>query len=76
MPVRIAELPAANATNVADNYQFCGIGPKSQLTGIDAAAYAPWKWAVSKKLRIDAIIYPSEMNWISYVFSQLTQLIF
>ena len=59
--------------NAADNYRPRGIGPKNQLTGTDTSAYAPWKWAIKDKLRIDAILYPTEMDKISYAFSQLAQ---
>lgn len=65
-----------NMANVADNYRPRGIGPKQQLTGTDPTAYAPWKWAINEKLRIDAIIYPAEMDRVSYAFSQLAQPIF
>ena len=76
MLVHMAKLLAASAINVADNYQLYGIGPKNQLIGNNVAAYAPWKWAVSKKLRIDAIIYPNKIDQIKYAFSQLMQPIF
>ena len=66
----------AGMTNVAENYRPRGIGPKHQLTGTDTTAYAPWKWAVNDKLRVNAVIYPSEMDRVSYAFSQLTQPIF
>ena len=67
-PVRgMADLPAAST--VADNYWPCGTGPKNQLTETDVAVYAPWKWAMSKKLRIDTVIYSSKMDQISYAFS-------
>ena len=65
-----------NTANMADNYRPRGVGPKQQLTGTDTVAYAPWKWAVNDKLRIDAAIYPTEMDRISYAFSQLAQPIF
>ena len=67
---------AAGTTNAAENYRPRGIGPKQQLTGTDMTAYAPWKWAVDEKLRIDSVIYPTAMDQVSYAFSQLTQPIF
>ena len=70
----------ASVANVASdpvaNYRLRGIGPKNQLTGTDPTAYAPWRWAVNDKLRIDAVMYPEERDWISYAFHQLAQPIF
>ena len=59
MPVRTAEVAS---TSAAENYRPRGARPKNQLTGTDVAAYAPWKWAVNEKLRIDAVIYPTPMD--------------
>ena len=70
---------ASNVANVANpvaSYRPRGIGPKSQLTGTDPTAYALWRWAVNDKLRVDAVIYPEEKDWISYAFHQLAQPIF
>ena len=58
------------------SYKPRGIGPKNQLTGTDLTAYALWKWVVNDKLRVDAVIYPKERDWISYAFHQLAQPIF
>ena len=58
------------------SYRPRGIGPKNQLTGTDPTAYAPWRWAVNDKLRVDAVIYPEERDRISYAFHQLAQPIF
>ena len=67
----------ASVANVASdpvaNYRLRGIGPKNQLTGTDPTAYAPWRWAVNDKLRVDAVMYPEERDWISYAFHQLAQ---
>ena len=70
---------ASNVANVANpvaSYRPRGIGPKNQLTGTDPTAYAPWRWAVNDKLRVDAVIYPEERDRISYAFHQLAQPIF
>ena len=70
---------ASNVANVANpvaSYRPRGIGPKNQLTGTDPTAYAPWKWAVNDKLRVDAVMYPEERDRISYAFHQLAQPIF
>ena len=64
----------ANVANVTDpraNYRPHGIGPKKQLTGTDRSAFAPWKWAVNDKFRVDSVIFPTEKDKISYVFHQL-----
>ena len=66
----------ASVASFAMNYRPRGIGPKEQLTGTDPEAYAPWKWAVNDKLRVDAIMYPSEVDRINYAFNQLNQPIF
>ena len=71
--------PGVSATVAAltiENYRPRSTGPKSQLTGTDVSAYAPWKWAVNEKLRVNEIIYPIEEDRVSYGFSQLTQPIF
>ena len=58
------------------SYRPRGIGPKNQLTGTGPTAYAPWRWAVNDKLRVDAVMYPEERDRISYAFHQLAQPIF
>ena len=58
------------------NYQLRGFRPKTQLTGTDTTAYAPWKWAVQDKLRIDSIMYSTQKDRVAYAFSQLAQPIF
>ena len=70
----MAKILAANI--VADNYQLRGTELKNQLIETDVAVYASWKLAVNKKLRIEAVIYPSKIDQISYAFSQLTPPIF
>ena len=70
----------ANVASIASdpmaNYRPRGIGPKKQLTGTDPSAFALWKWAVNDKFRVDAIIFPTEEDKISYAFHQLDQPIF
>ena len=61
----------ANTTHPVASYRPRGIGPKNQLTGTDPTAYAPWKWAVNDKLRVDAVMYLEERDRISYAFHQL-----
>lgn len=70
------ETNMANMANAVNNYWPHSTGLKNQLTGIDTTAYAPWKWAVKEKLRIDAIIYPTKIDRVSHAFSQLMQFIF
>ena len=53
------------------NYRPRGIGPKKQLTGTDPSAFSPWKWAVNDKFCVDAAIFPTEEDKISYAFHQL-----
>ena len=70
---------ASNVANVANSvasYKPRSIGSKNQLTGTDPTAYAPWKWAVNDKLRVDTVMYPDERDRISYAFHQLAQPIF
>ena len=66
----------ANMANPVANYRPGGIGPKSQLTSTDPTAYAPWRWVVNNKLRVNAVMYLEERNQISYAFHQLAQPIF
>ena len=58
------------------NYRLRGIGPKKQLTGTNPSAFLPWKWAVNDKFCVDAAIFPTEEDKISYAFYQLDQPIF
>ena len=74
---RTAARTAAKAFHVKLlNYRPRGFGPKTQLTGTDTTAYAPWKWAVQDKLRVNSIMYSTQKNCVAYAFSQLTQPIF
>ena len=45
------------SSNKLLNYQLREVELKSQLTSTDTMAYAPWKWAVDEKLRVNLIIY-------------------
>ena len=62
---------ASVMADLVASYRPRGIGPKNQLTGTDPTAYAPWRWVVNDKLRVDAVMYPEERDWISYAFHQL-----
>lgn len=62
--------------NTANNYQLHGTEPKTQLIETNIIAYAPWKWAVKKKLQINATIYLTKIDCISYAFSKLALSIF
>ena len=64
------------ASNPVANYRPRGIGPKKQLTETDLSAFSPWKWAVNNKFRVDAAIFLTEEDKISYAFHLLDQPIF
>ena len=53
---------ASVIANPVASYKPRGIGPKNQLISTDPTAYAPWKWAVNDKLRVDAVMYPEERD--------------
>ena len=72
----MAGMPNTHTIDAAMSYWPRGVGPKKPLTGTDCIEYAPWKWAIKDKLRVDAIMYPTEMDRISYGFSQLGQPVF
>ena len=55
----------ASMANVADpvvNYKPRGIGLKNQLTGTDPTGYAPWRWVVNNKLRVNTVMYLEERD--------------
>ena len=68
----------ASMANMADaaNYKPYRIRPKKQLTGTNPLAFLPWKWAVNNKFCVDAVIFLTKEDKISYAFHQLDQFIF
>ena len=66
-------LAAAKAShNELLNYQLHGVELKNQLTDTNTMVYAPWKWVVGEKLRVDLIMYLTQEDYVGYAFSQLT----
>lgn len=57
-------------------YEPRGTVPKELLTGTDRSAYAPWKYVIKEKLRLDAVIYTTEVARVSYALCQMSQPIF